>query len=196
VLALLHISWEFSIEPTPPDKAPDYLSSAPGSFFSDAPSRMFLTGGETALATALRNTAVSGAQKPVTDRLDKFSPYEATHTSNEVPGFVPSVEWREAASALLEFSVEKAISKLKDTAAEEILGKVAGETAAHAFGWLSLFHDVVEVTDIDKGQRDELTYYDRLSPSEKREFFHEVFSHRAIIPNEMPPSGPVLQNAY
>ena len=179
-----------------PDKAPNYLSSAPGSFFSDAPSRMFLTGGETALATALRNTAVSGAQKPATDRPDKFTAYEATHTSSKVPGFVSSVEWREAGSALLEFGVEQAKGQLKDVAVEKIVVMLLGEIAKRPLGLISFVHDVFEVTELNRGQRDELTYYDRLSPSEKREFFHEVFNHRAIFPNEMPPSGPVLQNAY
>ena len=179
-----------------PGKAPDYLSSAPGSFSSDGPSRMFLTGGETALATALRNKAVSGAQKPTTDRSDKFSAYEATPTSSEASGSKSSVEWGEAGRSILEFSVEQARGYVRGVAIEKIVVTFLGEVAKTPLFWISIAHDAFEVTELNRGQRDELTYYDRLSPSEKAEFFHEVFSHRADIRDEMPPSGPVLQNRY
>ena len=179
-----------------PGKAPDYLSSAPGSFSSDAPSRIFLTGGETALATALRNKAVSGAQKPATDRPDKFGAYEATPPSSEASGFLSSVEWREAGRAIIEFGAEQAKGYLKGEAVEKIVVMLLGEVAKRPLFWVSLAHDAAEVTELNRGQRDELTYYDRLSPTEKREYFHEWVSHRAIVPTEMPPSGPVLHNPY
>jgi hypothetical protein len=41
------------------EKAPDYLSVAPSAFSTTAPSRMFLSGGEAALATASRSAAPS-----------------------------------------------------------------------------------------------------------------------------------------
>ncbi len=188
-----------------PEKIPD--SVAPGSFFSDASSRKFLSGGESPLATALRSTATTEANPKgsnrVADRANNSAGLQLNQTVSTAAGTVAkiagSVDWSELPSAMAEKTIDTAIDFAKGKAVEKVLTSVVGGPAATAYNLISLTIDVIKPTTINRWNAGpELTGFDRLSPSEKREF-RELFQEswrESLIPREMPPEGPALRRPY
>jgi hypothetical protein len=186
-------------------KIPDNLSVPPGSFFSDNPSRRFLSTGETALATALRSTATTleGLRRPDDLMLPDQPPSTAVA---KVSQFIAGVDWSELGRAAVEKTIDTAIDFTKDKIEEKVIISVVGARIATAYitinPWIGPLIGVVTPTMMNRGQKDELTAFDRLSPSEKREFRIQAIEHLQdpLIPKDYQwqksPDGSTLHKPY
>jgi hypothetical protein len=180
-----------------PEKPPDYLSVTHNSFFADASNRTFLSSGDSALATALRGDATSSgnASQPTKSAQGALSNFGQLHlqlADSAAGKFLTSVEWSEFAKSTGEWVMDTAFGLLKDKSAEYIAIKLGTEAALPWYAVVSFTHDLLSPVETNGGQSEELTYFDRLSPAEQREFMLEVFRYSPPIPKEMPPDGPTL----
>jgi hypothetical protein len=167
-----------------PEKAPEKSSVPPGSYFSDSSSRRFLGQGETPMETAWRGAAdrpsVSEEPARVQDLfvsygvglLLQLAIYNASITGSRVAN---SIDWSELGSAAGEKSVDVILGYVKDELVERIVPK-----AFPIYNFVSFVTDVFEVTPLNGGKAEELTFLDRMSPSERREWWSTFFERERL----------------
>ena len=158
-----------------PRGTPSWRSAALGAFAPDNPSRMFLSVGKPPMASVYRDhESVRNGSGP-----------EGTGTSSDSS---VSFDWREMAETV----VGEVRGAIVDMGIERALEVLIGESAKRAYGPFSFVLAIVSPTELNGGQREELTYLDRLSPSERKEFLFEVLRPGQIP--EPPPTGPAMKS--
>jgi hypothetical protein len=175
-----------------PERAPGYLSVSPESYFAEDAARSFSNDAGSYLVTAMRkigeahgDNSRSAVNQAVNDNQILMYPFGVyAIASRPYAQFLKSVEW----GGLLHATVEKAIDVAKGKIVEDIARHLTGIAEGPAF-IISTLVDVATPTSL---WEPELTYMDRLSPAERREFLNEVFKMKPIV--EPPLDGPVLRN--
>lgn len=162
-----------------PEKPPDYLSVTHNSFFADASNRTFLSSGDSALATALRGDATSSGNasqptKSAQGALSNFGQLQLQLADSAAGKFLTSVEWSEFAKSTGEWVMDTAFGLLKDKSAEYIAIKLGTEAALPLYAVVSFTHDLLSPVETNGGQREELTYFDRLSPADGTPVSHPL----------------------
>jgi len=181
-----------------PERPPGYLSVDMKSYFADNACRSFSNSAEPYLDTAVRKIAEAQADvsseplratanDSVNDKQILMFPFGVHAVAGRAQAqALQSVEWGE----LLKATAEKAIDVTKGKIVEDIAHHVTGVPEGPVAFIISTTVDALTPTSL---WEPELTYVDRLSPTERREFFNEVMQMRLIV--EPPSEGPVLRNA-
>ncbi|TBD01834.1 hypothetical protein ELH24_21770 [Rhizobium ruizarguesonis] len=120
------------------------------------------------------------------------APANSNPSDGETSYFDLGIRWAELGIAAAEKVFDEAVGYVQGEAVEKILRALAGEAAAHAFGTISTVLDAVESTELHDY---EITPFDKLNPSEQREIRLEALKYRALVPDSMPPSGPVIKRS-
>ena len=104
-----------------------------------------------------------------------------------------TVEWAELGRATLDMAGEIAVDYTKDFTLERIAEALGTQVMKRWLNPVFLVIDVLNPEVINGGRKEELTYLDRMSPAERRDFFHQLMNRRTQLPTTLPHNGPTLR---
>ena len=177
---------------------PDISSQRQSAFFVDSANQTFLSSEGAPLDTALRWMLPNGAEgsgTPADDtrRINGFASGADNNPPSKMMQALETVEWAELGRATLDMAGEIAVDYTKDFTLERIAEALGTQVMKRWLNQVFLVIDVLNPEVINGGRKEELTYLDRMSPAERRDFFHQLMNRRTQLPTTLPHNGPTLR---
>ncbi|ESW82293.1 hypothetical protein X773_13000 [Mesorhizobium sp. LSJC285A00] len=177
---------------------PDRLSQRQGAFFVDGANKTVMSPEGSPLDTAFRwmlssVPEASGTSLENKRRLDGPADGAEKNPPSKMLQALEAVEWTKLGSAMLEKAGEIAVDYTKEFTLDRIAEALGTQVMNKWLGYASFILDVVKPEEINGGRSEELTYFDRMSPAERRDFYNEILTRRFQFPTTLPTTGPTLQ---
>lgn len=175
----------------------DSVSQRQGGFFVDSANQTLMSPEGSPLDSAFRwilpnIPEASSTAADSTRRLDEPIDHVEDSLSSKLVQAYEAVEWANLGRATLDKAGEIAVDYTKEFTLDRIADVLGTQVMNKWFGAFSLVIDVIKPEALNGGRKEELSYIDRMSPAERRDFFHEVMTRRVQFPTTLPPTGPTM----